>query len=258
MGEGQRWQCRRQWLLLWSLSLSTTHGTASETPSHSVGTAAQCSTTNLILERTPLKSEEQCPTPDPCYHTNDGTEFCIFTAPSPSPLTDENGSPGPLPILTETQQASNILDVPYSASSAAKYDGRSLLQKYDVRPVPGKGLGVVATTNFSRGDHILSDPPIIIVDHCAMAHVPQYQLARLFNGAAARLPPVQKDRMTGLAVFGDEAPDEWYLVGRIYATNAYMIDMDVGMTGCGVGALFPEGAWTDPGSMSMGADGCGV
>ncbi|KAK7699376.1 SET domain-containing protein 5 [Diaporthe eres] len=149
------------------------------------------------------------------------------------------------------QQASSILDVLYSASSAAKYDGRSLLQKYDVRPVPGKGLGVVATTNFSRGDHILSDPPIIIVDHCAMAHVPQYHLARLFNGAAARLSPVQKDRMTGLAVFGDGAPDEWYLVGRIYATNAYMIDMDVGVTGCGVGALFPEAYHFNPTTATM-------
>lgn len=88
----------------------------------------------------------------------------------------------------------------------------------------------------------MSNSPSLIIDHCMMAAVPQYHLARLMNDAAGRLADTQRERVMNLAVFGDKAPDEHYRVGRIYATSAYMLDSDVAFfgDGCGVGALFPE------------------
>lgn len=78
-----------------------------------------------------------------------------------------------------------------------------------------------------------------------MTTVPQYHLAWLMNEAASRLSRGQRDRIMKLAVFGEQAPDEHYLIGRIYATSTYILDSDDGLfgDGCGMGALFPEGMY---------------
>lgn len=121
--------------------------------------------------------------------------------------------------------------------------------KHTVGAIPGKGLGVISIGSLDRGAHILSDAPSLIIDHCIMSAVPQHHLAELMNAAAERLSDAQREGIFKLAVFGNKAPDAHYLVGRIYATSAYMLDGDVAFfgEGCGVGALFPEGEYSCPG-----------
>lgn len=211
----------------------------------------------------------------PCYNGGDDTEpFCVFTAPG----TDNLGTPTSLPILTARERAPRVLQVFTDAnhhhhhhhstgsSSSSRAQNRSSHAspqlppgsardkpgaRYEVVPVPGKGLGVVATGGLARGDRILAGAPALVVDHCAMTAVPQRQLAWLLNEAAARLSAAQRERIMRLAVFGEGVPDAHFLVGRIYATSAYMLNDDdedeeddeyrMFGEGCGMGALFPEG-----------------
>lgn len=219
---------------------------------NTIDLANQCPPPGLATASTPaVHTEAQCPQHGPCYGDGDA-EFCVFTATA----QDNSGQSAVLPVVTARGRAPAVLQVLSHAADAeiARHDGRSSPQRqtaYAVVPVPGKGLGVVATGALRRGDRILRDAPALVVDHCAMASVPQYHLARLLNEAAGRLSGVQRDRVMRLAVFGDEAPDAHYLVGRIYATSAYMLDSDgddMFGHGCGIGALFPEGM---PGLLSL-------
>lgn len=186
-------------------------------------------------------TNDQCPKPGPC-HRGPGaeSEFCVFAT---SDAKDDQGISKVVPMVTTPERASMLLQVFSDANIHNKQrGGGSSNSKYTVKPIPGKGLGVVANDALERGDHILSDLPTLIIDHCMMSTVPQYHLARLMNEAAGRLSPVQLDRLMNLDVFGEAAPDEHYLVGRIYATSAYMLDPDGVLFGggCGLGALFPE------------------
>lgn len=182
----------------------------------------------------------QCPKPGPCHRGHGAeSEFCVFA----TNAKDDTGISKVVPMVTTQGRASTLLQTFSDADmQRRKREGGSLKSKYTVMPVPGKGLGVIANNALGRGDHILSDLPTLIIDHCMMSTVPQYHLARLMNEAAGRLSPVQLDRLMNLDVFGDGAPDEHYLVGRIYATSAYMLDPEGVLFGggCGLGALFPE------------------
>lgn len=177
---------------------------------------------------------EHCPKPSPCHRTAKA-EFCVFTA-EPS---DGMGTNSPVPIVAEHKRA---LEIMRTITDAHLPRNNSASQpKHLVRPIPGKGLGVISIGELKRGEKIMSNAPSLVIDHCMMATVPPYDLARLMNDAAGRLPDVHRGRLMDLAVFGG-APDEHYRVGRIYATNAYMLDSDEALfgDGCGVGALFPE------------------
>ncbi|KAJ4414470.1 SET domain-containing protein 5 [Gnomoniopsis sp. IMI 355080] len=198
-----------------------------------------------------LQDRDQCAKPEPCYrsHSAPGSlEFCVFTASA----KDDRGTSKVVPMVTTHGRARKLMHILSSETdtdNVSMTDSRrghssSPTPKYTISPVPGKGLGIIAGTNgLERGDHVLSDLPTLVIDHCMMSTVPQYHLARLMNEAATRLSPTQLERLMRLDVFGEEAPDEHYLVGRIYATSAYMLDPDgvlFGEEGCGLGALFPE------------------
>lgn len=283
---GRRRRLSAWQLLLFTACAITPHAFASQTtfPLDSLAAAAagladHCPAVELSVQDASdqplLPQTEAVERQGPCYSGGDDTEpFCIFTAPA----TDNLGTPTTLPILTARRRAPRVLQVftdahhhhhhhhsADSSSSSSTHNrssdtspqspaapaGDTHGARYEVVPVPGKGLGVVATGGLARGDRILADAPALVVDHCAMAAVPQRQLAWLLNEAAARLSAAQRKRIMRLAVFGEGVPDTHFLVGRIYATSAYMLNDDdedeeddeyqMFGEGCGMGALFPEG-----------------
>lgn len=197
---------------------------------------APANTLTVQLHAAVFDTYEQCPKPAPCHQSGAESEFCVFAANA----KNDKGISKVVPMVTTQERASTLMQV-LSDADIHKHEGASK-SKYNVMPVPGKGLGIVSTQALERGEHILSDLPTLIIDHCMMSTVPQYHLARLMNEAAKRLSPLQLDRLMNLDVFGDAPPDEHYLVGRIYATSAYMLDPDGVLFGggCGLGALFPE------------------
>lgn len=197
---------------------------------------APANTLTVELQVAFFDTYDQCPKPAPCHRTGAESEFCVFA----TNAKNDEGISKVVPMVTTQDRALTLMQV-LSDADIHKCEGSSK-SKYTVMPVPEKGLGVISTQALDRGERILSDLPTLIIDHCMMSTVPQYHLARLMNEAAERLPPLQLERLMNLDVFGDAAPDEHYLVGRIYATSAYMLDPDGDLFGggCGLGALFPE------------------
>lgn len=233
-----------QRMLAWQLGLLAVFATASQNaPYHDASVAkpsGHCPSTRLMEEAALFIRGGQCTRHGPCYRGGD-TEFCVFTATA----NDSRRRPTVLSVVAERERALSITH--FSSNSAAHTDHHPSEPRYTISSVPGKGLGVISTGSLARGDHIMSDSPTLIVDHCMMATVPQYDLAWLMNEAASRLSEGQRNRTLSLAVFGDAPPDEHYLVGRIYATSAYMVDSPSGWSfegACGIGALFPEGPCT--------------
>lgn len=231
-----------QWLLAWQLCLFAATVIASQKEPYYNASAAkppgQCPAAKFMEEAALF--QKQCPRHGPCYRV-DEIEFCVFVATA----NDNQGRPTVLPIVAERERALSIMHF-----SSTKHDAYTQRHphpsepRYTVSPILGKGLGIISTGVLARGDRIMSDSPTLVIDHCMMATVPQYHLARLLNEAAGRLSEQQRERTLSLAVFGDAPPDEHYLIGRIYATSAYMVDSPSGWAfkgGCGVGALFPEG-----------------
>lgn len=230
------------WLLAWQLGLCMASVIASReahlNDADVAKPAGQCPAGKLVVDAPLFQPDGQCPRHGPCYRGGE-VEFCVFTA----TVSDNRGSSTVLPILTERRRGPKVIQL-LSDANSDKFD-HSSQPRYTVSPVPGKGLGVISTAELVGGDHILSDSPTLLIDHCVMSTVPQYYLAWLMNEAARRLSDVQRDRIMSLAVFGKEAPDDHYLVGRIYATSAYMVHSHLGgfEDGCGIGALFPEGMY---------------
>lgn len=248
MGRTHNGRQRLSLLSMWQLGLYITCVVASKA-AFDAGSGvverwgkAPANTLTVNLHHTAVfdSTYDQCPKPGPCHRGQGAeSEFCVFA----TSAKDDKGISKVVPMVTSQKRASTLLQVFSDADIYNKTrEGGSSKSKYTVMPVPGKGLGVIAKNALERGDHILSDLPTLIIDHCMMSTVPQYHLARLMNEAARRLSPVQLDRLMNLDVFGDAAPDEHYLVGRIYATSAYMLDPDGVLFGggCGLGALFPE------------------
>lgn len=232
-----QWHRRRHWRLARQLALFAGWVIASQNAladkADVFKIAEQCSA-GPCVDATLFQLEGQCPKHGPCYRDR-AVDFCVYTA----VVQDNTGSTEVVPILADGERASGIMQA-ISAAEPAGHD-RSSVPKHIARQVPGKGLGAISTGGLEKGDRVLSDSPLLIVDHCAM-NIPQYQLAWLMNEAAGRLSDVQRGRLMDLAVLGEEPPDEHYLVGRIYATSAYMVGLDQGTSedGCGIGALFPE------------------
>lgn len=242
---GQNHGQRQRWSLLGAWHLCATFVVANQAAFHSGGSAIELARTlsanafTIDLQTAIFGPHEQCPKPGPCYSTAE-SEYCVFSANA----SDDLGVSRIVSLVTTQGRALKLLQILSEAATVNRE--RFSNPKYTVRPVPGKGLGIISTRKLERGDHILSNLPTLIIDHCMMTKVPQYHLARIMNEAASRLPTPQLDRIMSLDVLGDEAPDEHYLVGRIYATSAYMLDPDGVLFGggCGIGALFPEGEQT--------------
>lgn len=205
---------------------------------HSSSWTDQCLAADPLSAALPSLPEPICLRDGPCYQ-GEGSEFCVFT----TTTREGQGRSQVLPFVTTRERASSIVEALSDKTSNRNGDTTPSQPTYSVVPVPGKGLGAVSTREIGRGEHILSDSPALVVDHCVMGEVPQYHLARLMNEAANRLSTAQRDRILRLAVFGGDAPDVHYLVGRLYATSAYMLESEDGVFAeeCGIGALFPEG-----------------
>lgn len=241
MGQNHRGSKWLRLLSAWQLSLSVACLVASKSSLNAgSGIVEQlgkipANAHNLELYRDVFQLHDQCPKPEPCYRDAE-SEFCVFAANA----KDNMGISKVVPMVTTHGRALKLIHI--LSETDIPNPERSSKPKYTVRPVSGKGLGIISTTELDRGELILSDLPTLIIDHCMMSTVPQYHLARLMNEAAYRLTSAQLDRLMNLDVLGDEAPDEHYLVGRIYATSAYMLDPDGVLFGggCGLGALFPE------------------
>lgn len=109
---------------------------------------------------------------------------CLFSA-----TTFRNGHG--ISLVTSTIHASDLVgaesfvDYPVPLS-VQKREGRG--PSYQIRDVPGKGKGIVATRRIRRGEIILIDVPAVLMSIAFLANTKPHHRRRLIKQAIGRLP----------------------------------------------------------------------
>jgi hypothetical protein len=101
--------------------------------------------------------------------------------------------------------------------------------KYEVRQLPGRGLGLLANRALIIGDEIMAHPPAIVVQAMASEILAGKELWELFRVGVAQLP--LETRNMFLALQGDAGGDDVY---DRFTTNAFEL--------FDYAAVFPETA----------------
>lgn len=171
---------------------------------------------SYLLDASPLQ-------PVKCLHTGEpGGAQCIYTAPS---FRDGLG------IAASAPHAADLVGMGSLDNLAApQFSPGAVEDAYEVRELPGKGKGVVASRLIEKGEVFMVDSPAILVEGELMAGMNVPSRKGVLRGAVGGLEG-SKERVLGLAKSsgGDELLD-------LFVTNG------CGVEGFGVSytGLFPE------------------
>ncbi|TID17429.1 SET domain-containing protein 5 [Venturia nashicola] len=161
-------------------------------------------------------------TPECMYCSGLGTNMCVYTSKT-----------------FKSNRGISIIATPKSASSVAENAVFHHLllsttaigvfeSPYEMRPIPGRGFGLVANRTVQRGEKIFEDTPILIAQPIAEKDgLTEEELYRLYRVAVERLPKKSQELVMGLhGHFGGDA------VYDRFSTNAFNV--------FDFAALFPE------------------
>ncbi|KAK7927381.1 hypothetical protein PG985_004379 [Apiospora marii] len=95
--------------------------------------------------------------------------------------------------------------------------------KWEVRAIPGKGMGVIATGHLGLGDHVMSATPAVVQDN-RIFELPEDQATTLRLQAVERLPPVLRTAFLKLTTHDDVASLS-ERVEKILDVNSFELDM---------------------------------
>lgn len=139
--------------------------------------------------------------------------FCVYTS---SKLANGRG----ISIVATPVEANRIISALALQPSCQIPPKHPQAPKFDIKSIPGHGLGAIATSPLYRGDQIYSTSPILAIQDDVMQFVPTPDLLLLMAIALNRLPsPTQQLFWTMHAQFGGNA-----VYDRI-TTNAYTMPL---------------------------------
>ncbi|KAL1836592.1 hypothetical protein VTJ49DRAFT_4896 [Mycothermus thermophilus] len=128
-----------------------------------------------------------------------------------------------IPAFTDPTNARG-LNPPLSGTPEAAMTRTKL---YVMREVPGKGMGLVATTFIPRGSLIMANTPSIMTDYRAFNDLTKAQYTTLQAAAASHLPLPHRSLILNLSAHDPAAAStlpQAQLIERIMATNSFDID----------------------------------
>jgi hypothetical protein len=174
----------------------------------------------------------------------DNTAYCAFTN------TDFQG-PGRGLSLVDVQQpnTSNVTSaVRFLAELLSSLPAPDRTPEasppYEVRDIPGKGKGLVATRKIRRGQVFMVDYAAVVADQQFPTRVRREQGRRLLREAIHRLPAA--DKILSLARSSSD-PDNVPAVEDIMKTNSFSVEI----AGKAYMALFPHIAVSLPPSLRI-------
>ncbi|KAF2032720.1 SET domain-containing protein [Setomelanomma holmii] len=159
-----------------------------------------------------------------CISNKPNIQYCTYT-------TSTSRTNHGLSIISTPTAADAISSAFPHAASARHVPAKRL----DVRLIPGKGYGLVATQPIPRGATILLDSPRIIAAARFPTHVQRAEGAELFAQALKRLPAADRELVFALdkSLGGTEIED-------IMKTNAFACQLDDGGVEDAYMCLFPS------------------
>lgn len=95
--------------------------------------------------------------------------------------------------------------------------------KWEVRAIPGKGMGIIATGHLSLGDHVMSATPAVVQDS-GIFDLPGDLATELRLRAVERLPPVLRTAFLKLTTHDDVA-SLTERVEKILDVNSFELDI---------------------------------
>lgn len=97
-----------------------------------------------------------------------------------------------------------------------------------MRHIPGKGMGLIATSHIHRGDLIMANTPSLMIDYRAFNELTKPQYMFLQAAAVAHLPPAHAAHLLALSAHVTDTSHltREELVDKISATNGFDIDPD--------------------------------
>jgi len=161
----------------------------------------------------------------PCFR-NGTTEYCVYASQS---FADSRG----ISIITHPRRAAKIARQPaFTQPENVAGLNQDIVQDeahvYKVVPMPGKGMGVIATKPLNRGDHIMSNTASMMIDYGAFENVPEGDVARLQAAGVDYLSPEHRSRLMTLSTHDQADLSRHKLIEKILATNSFDIDNDDG------------------------------
>lgn len=106
----------------------------------------------------------------------------------------------------------------YSSSYRTSQLNGSFPPKYEIRALPGRGLGLVASHTMVRGESIMVEPPVILAQHNLEDLVKEEEISLLHRVALERLP--YQARIATMRLHGYGGKDAAY---DRFSANAFKV-----------------------------------
>ncbi|KAK3494901.1 uncharacterized protein B0T23DRAFT_377733 [Neurospora hispaniola] len=156
---------------------------------------------------------------NPCFNSiisNDA--FCVFTSTS---YTNDEG----ISFITTAQRAAYLTSL---LSFTPRSNITSSPAKYTISSIPGKGLGLIASTRIPRGSVILSSHPTLMIDYRVFDELLRTDYISLQAAAISSLPPAHRSAFFDLSTQSKNASvtgglSRIALTDTIITTNAFDI-----------------------------------
>jgi hypothetical protein len=159
------------------------------------------------------------PADDP--NGNAGKPFCLYTSAS---FAGRRG----ISIVTSPERAAALAKrmafsaSPRRTSPAPSYDAAD--PPFAALPVPGKGIGVVATRHIQHGEIIMANTPALLVDYAAIDAFGDGLAYDFLFPAVTNLPKAHQEAYLNLS-YHVEADDLPHRINEIMNTNSFDIDI---------------------------------
>ncbi|KAK3391885.1 hypothetical protein B0T20DRAFT_422477 [Sordaria brevicollis] len=154
----------------------------------------------------------------PCFNSIISSDtFCVFTD---SSYANGHG----ISFVTTAERAAYLASLP-SFTSPSTID--SSPAKYAISPIPGKGLGLIATTHIPRGSLILSSHPTLMIDYRIFDELLRTDQLSLQAAAISSLPESHQSAFFKLSTHSSrnatDSLSRIALTDSIITTNAFDI-----------------------------------
>ncbi|KAK4106039.1 SET domain-containing protein [Parathielavia hyrcaniae] len=139
-------------------------------------------------------------------------------------------------LVTTPQRASFLTTTP-AFTEPGRVNGinhdPNTTPKYEMREIPGKGMGLVATAPILRGDLILANTASLMIDYRAFHELSKPRYTALQAAAVSHLPPSHQSLILSLSAHNTtptdttsnpSAPEPSSIIAAIAATNSFDID----------------------------------
>ncbi|KAB5558025.1 hypothetical protein GE09DRAFT_1173128 [Coniochaeta sp. 2T2.1] len=161
----------------------------------------------------------------PCFKSEENDqEYCVFTD---TTFAENRGTT----VVTTPERAALFQRNPsFTDPSVTRGTNQDLVRtipaKYTVQPIPGKGLGAVATTFISRGQLIMANTASLVFDYGAYESLSEEEYLALQASAVDSLPPNHRQHVLNMSTHDEDANHLTYpeLVEKLTSTNAFDVD----------------------------------